>query len=144
MGPKHQIGSWIRWILHCVSSILKDTLSFSNLRVIAQQPWLWVTSFLVLNLEVYYLTIVTFLLIIITNFSQQEKGGVKLPHLEGRHCIALQGGHRSNGKSHCSWKLGTDPFMLQWLRKDLTLSLVANETWSEDILCEGIFCLCGS
>lgn len=41
-----------------------------------------VTSFLVLSLQPYYLTIVIFLPMIITNFSQQEKGGVKLPLLE--------------------------------------------------------------
>lgn len=51
-----------------------------------------VTSLLVLRLEPYYLTIVIFLPMIITNFSQQEKGGVKLPHLEGGYCITLQGG----------------------------------------------------
>ena len=41
-----------------------------------------VTSFLVLSLQPYYLTIVIFLPMIITSFSQQEKGGVKLPALE--------------------------------------------------------------
>lgn len=41
-----------------------------------------VTSFLVLSLQPYYLTIVIFLPMIITNFSQQEKGGVELPLLE--------------------------------------------------------------
>lgn len=41
-----------------------------------------VTSFLVLSLQPYYLTIVIFLPMIITNFSQQEKGRVKLPLLE--------------------------------------------------------------
>lgn len=59
-----------------------------------------VTSLLVLRLEPYYLTIVIFLPMIITNFSQQEKGGVKLPHLEGGYCITLQGGQGSNDKSH--------------------------------------------
>lgn len=41
-----------------------------------------VTSFLVLSLQPYYLTIVIFVPMIITNFSQQEKGRVKLPLLE--------------------------------------------------------------
>ena len=41
-----------------------------------------VNSFLVLSLQPYYLTIVIFLPMIITSFSQQEKGGVKLPALE--------------------------------------------------------------
>lgn len=58
------------------------------------------TSFLVLSLEPYHLTIVIFLPMIITNFSQQEKGGVKLPHLEGGYCITLQGGPGSKDKSH--------------------------------------------
>lgn len=58
-----------------------------------------VTSSLVLSLEPYFLTIVIFLPMIITSFSQQ-KGGVKLPHLEGGYCITLQGGQGSKDKSH--------------------------------------------